>query len=93
MGALNWLSIFEYHNPGKKLSKEDGWQSTLMHMIFVIKHVQRHKAQFVVGGNVVDSSKHTTYSSTVQDISIRLMLLVAVTNNLGMMAGDNGNTF
>eukprot|EP00957_Ditylum_brightwellii_P203109 15333253-Ditylum_brightwellii.AAC.1 len=93
MGMLNQLSAFEYHNPGKKFSKEDGWQCTPMHMIFDIKHDLRYKAWFVVGDHGVDSSKHASCSLTVQDISIQLMLLIAVTNNLGMMAGNIGNAF
>eukprot|EP00957_Ditylum_brightwellii_P064265 4876998-Ditylum_brightwellii.AAC.1 len=64
-----------------------------MHMIFDIKHDLRHKAHFAVGGHVVDSSKHTMFSSKVQEISVRLMLLIAVKNNLGMMYGDIGNAF
>eukprot|EP00957_Ditylum_brightwellii_P137363 10472438-Ditylum_brightwellii.AAC.1 len=93
MSVLDRLSVFKYHTPDKKFSKEEGWQYASMHMIFNIKHNLRHKACFVVGGHVVDSLKHTTFSSTVQDISVRLMLMIAVQNNLVMMSGDIGNAF
>eukprot|EP00957_Ditylum_brightwellii_P193388 14725320-Ditylum_brightwellii.AAC.1 len=93
MSALDQLSVFKYHSLDKRFNKEEGRQYASMHMIFNIKHDLRHKARFVVGGHVVDSSKHTTFSSTVQDIPVRLMLLIAVKNNLGMVSGDIGNAF
>eukprot|EP00957_Ditylum_brightwellii_P008221 621974-Ditylum_brightwellii.AAC.1 len=64
-----------------------------MHMIFDIKHDLQRKARFVVGGHVIDSSDHNTNSSTVKDILVRLMMLIAVNNNIGMMSGDIGNAF
>eukprot|EP00957_Ditylum_brightwellii_P099964 7617776-Ditylum_brightwellii.AAC.1 len=93
MSALDHLHVFKYHDLGTKFTKEDGWQYTPMHMIFGIKHDLRHKACFVVGGHVIDSSNHTTYSSTVRNLSIKLMLLIAMSNNLGMMDGDIDNDF
>jgi hypothetical protein len=42
---------------------------------------------------VIDSSEHITYSGTVQDISVRLLLIVAVQNQLNFMTGDVGNAF
>ena len=47
----------------------------------------------MVGGHVVDSTEHTTYSFTTKYVSTRLMLLIAVNNGLGFMAGDIGNEF
>ena len=32
-------------------------------------------------------------STTVHDLSVRLLMLIAVKNNLGLMAGDIGNAF
>ena len=90
---MDRLDGFNYHDPSTDFKKEDGWQYAPTHMFFDIKHDFRHKAQLVVGGKIIDSTGHSTYSSTVQDISIRLMLLIAVANNLGMMAGDIGNAF
>ena len=45
----------------------------------------------MVSGHVVNFTEHTTYSSTIKDVSGRLMLLIAVNNGLGLMAGDIGN--
>jgi hypothetical protein len=54
----------------------------------------RHKTNgLVIGGHVIDSSEHITYSGTVQDISVRLLLIVAVQNQLNFMTGDVGNAF
>jgi len=63
-------------------------------MIFDIKREDlRHKSRLVIGGHVIDSSKHSTYSSTVQDILIRLLQLVALHNKLNIMTGDISNAF
>jgi len=53
----------------------------------------RHKSRLVIGGHVIDSSKHSTYSSTVQDISIWLLQLVAPHNKLNIVTGDVSNAF
>eukprot|EP00957_Ditylum_brightwellii_P094074 7162477-Ditylum_brightwellii.AAC.1 len=68
MGALDQLNVFKYHNPNTVFLKGGGWQFALMCMIFDNKHDLRNKAHFIVGGHVVNSSNHTTYSSTVQDL-------------------------
>eukprot|EP00957_Ditylum_brightwellii_P014898 1123821-Ditylum_brightwellii.AAC.1 len=75
MSALDQLNVFKYHNPITVFLKDDGWQFAPMCMIFDIKHNLRHKARFVGGGHVVDSSNHTTYSSTVQDLLWLVMTL------------------
>ena len=58
-----------------------------MNMIFYVKKQGlKHKARLVVSGHVVDSTEHTTYSSTIKYVSVRLMLLIDVNNGLGIMA-------
>ena len=65
-----------------------------MQMIFDIKQQYlRHKEILVIVGHMVDSSEHTTYSSTTKDISIRSILMIAVINRLVLMAGGIGNYF
>ena len=94
MDALARLHCFKFMPPNHKLNKSDGWQFAPLHMIFEIKQQDlRHKARFVVGGHVVDASQYVTYSSTIQNISVRLLMLVAVQNGLDLMAGDIGNAF
>ena len=55
------------------------------------KEDKRRKARLVVGGHFIDSSSLPTYSSVVQKISIRLLLLIAKENNLNIATGDVGN--
>ena len=94
MNCLIHLDVFSFHPPNTRFLKQDGWQWAPLHMIFDIKREDhRYKARLVIGGNVINSSQHTTYSSTVQDISTRLLQLVAVQNNLGIMTGDIANAF
>ena len=63
-------------------------------MIFDIKQQYLiQKSRLVVRVNLVDSSEHTTYSLTIKDIYVRLILMIAVKNRLGLMSGDIGNYF
>jgi hypothetical protein len=65
-----------------------------MHMIFDIEQQDlRHKARLVCGGHGIDSSGHVTHSSTIKDISVRLLMIISTQNNLDMMVGDIGNAF
>ena len=94
MEGLERLHVFEYHSPGQLFRRTDGWQFAPMHMIFDLKQQDmRHKARLVVGGHVIDSSDHTTYSSVIENLSVRLLFLAASYLNLGVMTGDIGNAF
>ena len=63
-----------------------------MHMIFDVKQQDlQQKARLVVDGNIVDYTEHTIYSSTIKDVSVRIILLIAEKNGSGIMAGDIGN--
>ena len=74
--------------------KQQGWQFAPIHMIYDIKQQDlRHKARLVVGGHVVDSTDHVVYSSNVHNISVRLLRLLVMKNNLNIMTGDIGNAF
>eukprot|EP00957_Ditylum_brightwellii_P114233 8709096-Ditylum_brightwellii.AAC.1 len=93
MDALERLGVFQYHDARMKFHWNDGWQYAPMHMIFDIKHDLWRKARFVVGGHGIDYFDHTTYSSIIKDISVRLMMLVATKYWLGMISGNIGNAF
>ena len=45
----------------------------------------------MVGGHVVDSKYYTTYSSTIKDMYVWLIILIAVKNRLGLMDVYIGN--
>eukprot|EP00957_Ditylum_brightwellii_P074023 5624595-Ditylum_brightwellii.AAC.1 len=77
MKALDHLDVFEFHKSSVRMHRKDGWQYAPMHMIFDIKHDLQRKAEFDVGSHVIDFSDHNTYSSTVKDILVRLMMLIA----------------
>ena len=63
-------------------------------MIFDIKQQDmRYKARLFAGGNVVDASNYIKTSTTVHDLLVRLLMLITVKNNLGLMACDIGNDF
>ncbi len=64
-----------------------------MHMVFDIKADGQFKARLCVGGNVVDCDNYTTFSSTIKDISIRLLMVIAAKNNLHTMTTDVANAF
>jgi Reverse transcriptase (RNA-dependent DNA polymerase) len=94
MDALHRLDCFEFHEPNINFKRSEGWQFASMHMIYDVKQEDlRHKARFVVGGHMVDSTSHITYSSTIQDITIQLLMIFSIKNQLNLMVGDVGNAF
>ena len=63
-------------------------------MIFDIKQEDlRRKARLVAGGHVVESSMYESYSSVVQQRSIRLLETIALNESLSFVTGDIGNAF
>ena len=79
MTALERLGVLQFYPPKTKFEKKDGWKYEPMHMILDAKQQYLlHKARLVVSGHVLDSTEHTTYSSTIKDVSMKLMLLIAV---------------
>ena len=79
MDSLRNLNCFKFHPPSKSFKKSDGWQYATLHMIFDINQQYiRHKECLVEGGNVVVSSSYNTKSTTVQNISAILLMLIAI---------------
>jgi hypothetical protein len=64
-----------------------------MHMIFDIKADGSFKAGLCVRGNVLDCSTPTTYSSTIQDVAVCLLMVTAAQNGLHMKTADVANAF
>ena len=63
-------------------------------MIYEVKQQDlRRKARLVVGGHVIDSSMHTTYSSNIESISVRLLMLIVAKTGLNFMAANVANAF
>ena len=93
MTSLDRLGVLQFYPPKTKCDNKYGWKYVPMHMIFDVRqHDLLHKAGIVVGGHVMDYTNHTTYSSTIKYVSLRLMLLIAVKNGLGLMSVDIGNS-
>ncbi len=83
MAGTQRLNVFQFHSPNQKHDNNEGWQYAPMHMIFVVKQQDlRYKARLVIGGHVVDSSKYNTYSSVVENLSVRLVFLAAAHQGL-----------
>ena len=92
MSALEASGVWEFYPPHFRPSKD--YQYAPLQMIFDIKQEDlRHKARLVSGGHVVESSMWESYSSVVQQRSIRILETVALNEGLSFVTGDIGNTF
>ena len=66
MKNLDNLHTFKYYSLNKRFREEDVWQYAPLQMIYAVKqHNLRRKARLVIGGHVIDSSMHKTYSSNM----------------------------
>ena len=93
MMLLERIDVFQFYPPETKFENKYCCQYKPMYMFFGLKRQDLcHKARLVVGVHVVDSTEHTTYSSTIKNVSVRIMLLIAVKNGLELMDGDIGNS-
>ena len=92
--ALERLGVLQIYLLKTKFEKKYDWKYAPIHMIFDVKYQYlQHKARLVVGVHVVYYTEHTRYSSTIKYVSVRLIILIAVKNGLGLVAGDIGNSF
>ena len=82
MDALERMKWFQYYDDNNKFMDNNSYQYENIRMIFYIKHKDlRHKARLVVGGHMIDSSMHNTYSLNVQGISFKILFIIAVKHN------------
>jgi len=92
MVALEAAGVWEYHPPHFKPSRE--YQFAPLQMIFDIKQEDlRHKARLVAGGHEVESSMWESYSTVVQQRSIRILETIAINEGLSFVTGDISNAF
>lgn len=70
-----------------------GYQKAPLRTIYDIKHDLRRKTRIVIGGHKVDATGLSRYSSVVQLASIRLLNIIAKSQNLQCLAGDIGNAY
>ena len=63
--------------------KKYGWQYATMYLIFDVKQQEIwQKASLVVGGHVLNSTEYIIYSYIITNVSVLLILLIAVNNGL-----------
>ena len=62
-------------------------------MFFDVRVDLRRKARLVIGGHVINSSRHDVYVSTMKYFSDRILMTIAVANNLDLMTGDIVNAY
>ena len=92
MMALEAAGVWAYYPPHYKPSAE--YQFTPLTMIFDIKQEDlRRKARLVAGGHVVESNMYESYSSVVQQRTIRLLETIVLNEGLSFVTGDIGNAF
>jgi hypothetical protein len=72
-----------------------GYQRIWCHMIFDVKMGEnfRRKALFVAGGHTTETPASITYASVVSCDSVQLALLIALLNNLQVVACDIQNAY
>ena len=92
MTGLYNLKTFEFHPPNFKLGKD--YQFAPLHMIFDIKNEDlRHKARLVISGHIVDSSMYNSYQAVIQTMTIRMLMTIALSEDLKVITGDIGNAY
>ena len=50
-------------------------------MIFDVKLYLKRKARLVIGGHIVNSSRHEVYERTTRSVSARILMTIIATNN------------
>ena len=69
------------------------YQFAPLHMVFDIKADGTHKARFVAGGHIVDSSGYAAYASVVKTSNFRILMTLAEREQLQMITGDIGGAY
>ena len=92
MTVLEAAGVWSYYPSHYKPSRE--YQYTPLTMIFDVKQEDlRRKARLAAGGHEVESIMYESYSSVVQQRSIRLLEIIALNEGLFFVTGDIGNAF
>ena len=53
----------------------------------------KRNSRLVIGGHVVKSTEKEVYASTLKSVSARILIKIAVANNLDFMTGDIDNSY
>ena len=87
------MKVFKKPPSSLRKSKAKGFQFSPLKIIFDIKLDLRRKARLVIGGRVVNSFVHEVYTSNMKYISARILMTIAVANNLNFMTLDIYNAY
>jgi hypothetical protein len=82
---------FKFLDPGERVPI--GYKWIRCHLIFDVKMDFTRKARYVAGGHMTDPPSTLTYSSVVSRDSVRIGFLLAVLNDLDLLAVDVGNAY
>ena len=74
-------------------AREKGFQFAPLGMIFYNKVELRRKAILVLWGNIINSSGHKVYVSTMKSVSSIILMIISAANNLYVMTRDIGNAY
>ena len=77
---------FAFKYPNFKLSKE--YQYCRLHMIYDMRPDITHKARLVCDGSKIDPRGQSTRSTVVKGFSVRLLDLIAYSQNLKFLQGN-----
>ena len=91
ISQLVQLKCFTFHPPDYKPDGDS--QEARLTMLFEVKQDGRHKGRLVCNGHQIDPRGISTRSTVVKGISVRLLDVIAHSQNLKIIHGDVGNAF
>ena len=91
VAALILHQCFDFKSPG--YNPPGDFQYCRLHFVYDMKPDLRYKARLVCDGSRVDLRGLSTHASIVNGIYVRLLDLIADSQNLQVMTGDIGNAF
>ena len=68
-------------------ARAKGYQFAPLWVIFDVKVDLRRKSRLVIGGHIVNLSRHEIYASTMKAVSARIMMKIVDANNMDVMKG------
>ena len=91
VSALILHECFNFKSPG--YNPPGNYQYCRLHFMYDVKPDLRYKARLVCDGIMVDPRGLSTRATVVKGISVRLLDLIADSQDLKVMTGDIGNAF
>ena len=87
------MKVFKELPSSLRKARVNGFQFAPLRIIFDVKVDLIRKSILVIGGRVVDSSRHNLYASTMKSVSARILMTIAAANSLDVMPGDIDNAY